>query len=181
MRLPREADSQRRQTAGARLLVVGVDPGTIKMGVGAVLSDDDRLTLAFSEVLSPPRSAPLSDRLGWLHERMSRAFDDLRPTVVAIEQPFVARNVKAALAVGQAQAVAMIAAAHLRIPVANYSPSEVKKAVTDYGGSSKEQVQQMVSVLLGIDEILEPPDRADALAVAICHINRSRELEIAEL
>ena len=163
------------------MLVVGVDPGTINMGVGAVLSDDDLLTLAYSEVLSPPKSAPLSDRLGWLHERMSRALEDIRPSVVAIEQPFVARNVKAALAVGQAQAVAMIAAARLGIPVAGYSPSEVKKAVTDYGGSSKEQVQQMVSVLLGMDEILEPPDRADALAVAICHINRSRALEIAEL
>lgn len=163
------------------MLVVGVDPGTINMGVGAVLSDDDLLTLAYSEVLSPPKSAPLSDRLSWLHDRMSRALEDLMPSVVAIEQPFVARNVKAALAVGQAQAVAMIAAARLGIPVAGYSPSEVKKAVTDYGGSSKEQVQQMVSVLLGMDEILEPPDRADALAVAICHINRSRALEIAEL
>ena len=162
------------------MLVVGVDPGTIRMGVGGVLSDDDQLTMVYSEVLSPPRSAPLSDRLGWLLDRMSRAMEELRPSVVAIEQPFVARNVKAALAVGQAQAVAMIAAARLEIPVANYSPSEVKKAVTDYGGSSKEQVQQMVSVLLGIDEILEPHDRADALAVAICHINRSRELEIAE-
>ena len=160
------------------MLVVGVDPGTIKMGVGAVLSDDDNLTLAYSELLSPPRSAPLADRLAWLHDRMSRTLEDLMPSVVAIEQPFVARNVKAALAVGQAQAVAMIAAARLKIPVAGYSPSEVKKAVTDYGGSSKEQVQQMVSVLLGIDEILEPPDRADALAVAICHINRSRELDI---
>ena len=160
------------------MLVVGVDPGTIRMGVGGVISDDDKLTLAYSELLSPPRSAALSDRLEWLHDRMSRALEDLRPSVVAIEQPFVARNVKAALAVGQAQAVAMIAAARLKIPVASYSPSEVKKAVTDYGGSSKEQVQQMVSVLLGMDEVLEPPDRTDALAVAICHINRSRELEI---
>ncbi len=163
------------------MLVIGVDPGTIRMGVGGVLSDEGDLTLAYSEVLSPPRSAPLSDRLGWLHERMSMTLEDLRPAVVAIEQPFVARNVKAALAVGQAQAVAMIAAARLEIPVAGYSPSEVKKAVTDHGGSSKEQVQQMVSVLLGIDEVLEPADKADALAVAICHINRTRELEIAGL
>ena len=153
------------------MLVVGVDPGTINMGVGAVLSDDDLLTLAYSEVLSPPKSAPLSDRLGWLHERMSRALEDLRPSVVAIEQPFVARNVKAALAVGQAQAVAMIAAARLGIPVAGYSPSEVKKAVTDYGGSSKEQVQEMVSVLLRLDAVPSSSDAADALAVAICHIN----------
>jgi crossover junction endodeoxyribonuclease RuvC len=159
---------------------MGVDPGTVKMGVGGVLSDDDHLTLAYSELLSAPRSKPLSDRLGWLYDQISRALEDLRPSVVAIEQPFVARNVKAALAVGQAQAVAMIAAARLGIPVAGYSPSEVKKAVTDYGGSSKEQVQQMVSVLLDIDEILEPPDKADALAVAICHINRSRELDFVE-
>ena len=162
------------------MLVVGVDPGTIKMGVGGVLTDDDHLTLAYSELLSPPRSKPLSDRLGWLYDRMSRALEDLRPSIVAIEQPFVARNVKSALAVGQAQAVAMIAAARLSIPVASYSPSEVKKAVTDYGGSSKEQVQQMVSVLLGLDDVLEQPDIADALAVAICHINRSRELDIME-
>lgn len=162
------------------MLVVGVDPGTIRMGIGGVLSDEGNLTLAYSELLSPPRSAPLSDRLEWLHDRMNRALEELRPSFLAIEQPFVARNVKAALAVGQAQAVAMIAAARLEIPVAGYSPSEVKKAVTDYGGSSKEQVQQMVSVLLGIDDVLEPADRADALAVAICHINRSRELEIAD-
>ena len=98
--------------------------------------------------------------------------------MVAIESPFVARNVKAAVAVGQAQAVAMIAAASHGVPVATYAPREVKKAVTDHGGSSKEQVQDMVQAMLGLSERLEPSDRADALAVAICHIQSTRGAEI---
>ena len=100
------------------------------------------------------------------------------PEVVAIESPFVSRNVKAAVAVGQAQAVAMIAAASHGVPVATYAPREVKKAVTDYGGSSKEQVQGMVQALLGLSEPLEPPDKADALAVAICHIQSTQTVGI---
>ena len=155
------------------MLVLGVDPGTYKTGVGLVSSEDGDMTMTYSDVLSPPRSASLSDRLEWIHTRMGRLMDDLKPSVVAIEQPFVSRNVRAAMAVGQAQAVAMIAASHRKIPVVSYSPREVKKSVTDHGGSSKEQVQGMVGVLLGISEPLEPSDRADALAVAICHINNS--------
>ena len=136
------------------------------------------MIMTHSDVLSPPRSASLSDRLAWIHDRMVQIIDELKPTVVAIEQPFVSRNVKAAMAVGQAQAVAMIAASHRNIPVVNYSPREVKKAVTDHGGSSKEQVQGLVGVLLGLSEPLEPSDRADALAVAICHINNSLMVDV---
>jgi crossover junction endodeoxyribonuclease RuvC len=160
------------------MLVLGVDPGTFKTGVGAVSSENGDMTMTYSDVLSPPRSASLSDRLAWIHDRMTQLMDDLKPSVVAIEQPFVSRNVRAAMAVGQAQAVAMIAAAHRNIPVVNYSPREIKKAVTDHGGSSKEQVQSMVGVLLGISEPLDPPDRADALAVAICHINNSLMVDV---
>ena len=161
------------------MLVVGVDPGTFKMGVGAVRSDGGDLILAHSEVLIPRRSAPLPDRLAWLHVRLSELLASLRPDVLAVEQPFVSRNVRAAMAVGQAQAVAMIAAAGLTIPVANYAPREVKKAVTDYGGSSKEQVQEMVQVLLGLPDPIESSDRADALAVAICHINNSQVYHVS--
>ena len=160
------------------MLVLGVDPGTFKTGVGFVSSQDGDMIMTHSDVLSPPRSASLSDRLAWIHDRMVQIIDELKPTVVAIEQPFVSRNVKAAMAVGQAQAVAMIAASHRNIPVVNYSPREVKKAVTDHGGSSKEQVQGMVGVLLGLSEPLEPSDRADALAVAICHINNSLMVDV---
>ncbi len=148
------------------------------MGVGAIEVDGDSYAVILSAALSPPRKASISERLAWLHERMDAIVKDLNPEVVAIESPFVSRNVKAAVAVGQSQAVAMIAAASHGVPVATYAPREVKKAVTDYGGSSKEQVQGMVQALLGLSDTLEPPDRADALAVAICHIQSTQTVGI---
>ncbi len=148
------------------------------MGIGAVEYGGDDYTLTLSEALAPPRKAEIAERLRWLHGRLDQIVRDLKPDFVAIETPFVSRNVKAAMAVGQAQAAAMIAAASNGVPVASYAPSEVKKAVTDYGGASKAQVQEMVQSLLGLDEPLEPPDRADALAVAICHISSSQMTEI---
>ena len=164
------------------MLVLGVDPGTYSMGVGAVERDGDRYSPRMSASLSPPRSASLPERLAWLHDSLERAVRELNPDFVAIETPFVSRNVKTALAVGQAQAAAMIAAAGRGTPVALYSPSEVKKAVADHGGASKDQVREMARALLGIAEPLESADAADALAVAICHINNSliQEVEMWE-
>ncbi len=172
------------EEGGARrkTVVLGVDPGTYSMGVGAVEREDDRCVLRLSDALKPPRSASLPERLAWLSDRLDRLIRELKPDCVAIETPFVSRNVKAALAVGQAQAAAMIAAAANGVPVASYSPSEVKKAVADHGGASKEQVQEMTRALLGLAEPLEPADRADAAAVAVCHLNRSliHEVEMRE-
>ena len=160
------------------MLVLGIDPGTYSMGVGAVEVDGDSYAVILSTALSPPRKAEIAERLAWLHDQLDSIVQDLNPEVVAIESPFVSRNVKAAVAVGQSQAVAMIAAASHGVPVATYAPREVKKAVTDYGGSSKEQVQGMVQALLGLSDPLEPPDRADALAVAICHIQSTQTVGI---
>ncbi len=160
------------------MLVLGVDPGTYKMGIGLVESDGDSYSLRLSDALSPPRKAELAARLGWLHSRLEELVAEIRPDVVAVESPFVGRNIKAAISVGQAQAVAMVAAASHGIPVSMYAPREVKKAVTDNGGSSKEQVQDMVQFLLDLPDPLEPSDRADAAAVAICHINNVQTHDI---
>ncbi len=160
------------------MLVLGVDPGTYRMGVGLVESDGEMYSLRLSDALSPPRSAELAARLGWLHSRLEELMAEIRPDVVAVESPFVGRNIKAAISVGQAQAVAMVAAASHGIPVSMYAPREVKKAVTDNGGSSKEQVQDMVQFLLDLPDPLEPSDRADAAAVAICHINNAQTHDI---
>ncbi|MXY22806.1 MAG: crossover junction endodeoxyribonuclease RuvC [Dehalococcoidia bacterium] len=160
------------------MLVLGVDPGTYKMGIGLVESDGESYSLRLSDALSPPRKAELAARLGWLHGRLEELVAELRPDVVAVESPFVGRNIKAAISVGQAQAVAMVAAASHGIPVSMYAPREVKKAVTDNGGSSKEQVQDMVQFLLDLPNPLEPSDRADAAAVAICHINNTQAHDI---
>ena len=160
--------------------ILGIDPGTFKMGVGVVDAEGGRLCLAYSAVLSPPRADPLSQRLSYIYEQLVQLTQIWQPTAIAIEEPFVARNVRSAMAVGQAQAVAMVAAAHHALPVACYSPREVKRAVTDYGASSKEQVQEMVRLLLGLrEESGQPLDETDALAVAICHINSSQVQELA--
>ena len=149
------------------------------MGIGAVEVDGDQYAVTLSTALNPPRKADIAERLAWLHERLATPLcRTSSPEIVAIESPFVSRNVKAAVAVGQSQAVAMIAAASHGVPVATYAPREVKKAVTDYGGSSKEQVQGMVQALLGLSEPLDPPDRADALAVAICHVQSTQTFGI---
>ena len=173
---------RRGEGGGGSLLVLGIDPGTYVTGVGAVEREDDGCALRMSGALRAPRSASLPERLAWLHERLERTVRDVKPDFVAIETPFVSRNAKAALAVGQAQAAAMIAAAARGVPVALYTPGEVKKAVADHGGASKEQVRDMARALLGMDEPPETTDAADALAVAICHINGSliHEVEMWE-
>lgn len=152
--------------------VLGVDPGTFRMGVGILDSEDGRLKLVHTGVLRARRGEPLYRRLHHLYEDLLRVISTWRPGVMAVEAPFVANNVRAAMAVGQAQAVAMVAAARNDIEVQGYSPREVKLAVTDHGGSAKEQVEEMVRVLLDLPaDWKEPSDAADALAVAICHAN----------
>jgi len=151
--------------------VLGVDPGTYKLGVGVVYSDGPELIPAFYGVLSPKKRDSLPERLHYIHEHLLSVINEWKPTEVAIEKPFAGRNIRSAMAIGHAQAIAMVAAARHGLPVSYYAPREVKQAITDYGGSSKEQVQEMVRVLLSLDVTPESTDAADALAVAICHLN----------
>ncbi len=158
--------------------ILGIDPGTYNMGVGVVDSRGSELDLVHVSVLTPRRSDPLPARLNAMRLELDDLLSRLMPGSAAIEEPFVGRNVRAAIAVGQAQAVALMACAAHGLDVKGYTPRQVKLAVTDYGGSSKEQVQEMVRALLEVDEIPGPSDAADALAVAICHANASRALEL---
>ena len=153
--------------------VLGIDPGTYSMGVGVVTANGPDLAMAHSGVISPRRKDPLSERLRFLFDGLTRVFHEWEPSEVAIESPFAGQNIKAAMAIGQAQGVAMLVAAQSGLTVTHYAPRQVKQAVTNHGGSSKDQVQEMVSVLLGLDTAPESSDAADALAVAICHINAS--------
>lgn len=154
--------------------ILGVDPGTLRMGVGIVDAQEGKLDAVHYDVLTCSRRSLPSQRLYELYQGIVKTIETWSPDEVAIEEPFVARNVRSAMAVGQAQAVAMLAAAHFGLPVSTYSPPEIKKAVTDFGGSAKSQVQEMVRLLLGLPELPQPDDAADALAVAICHVNASR-------
>ena len=154
--------------------VLGIDPGTFNMGLGIVDTDGPDLLMAHMDVLKAKRTLPLAERLNVLYGGILKCIDEWKPSETAVEQPFVARNVRSAMAVGQAQAIAMLAAANRGLAISTYTPSEVKQAVTDHGGSSKEQVQEMLRVLLGLTEAPASSDAADALAVAICHINAAR-------
>ena len=154
--------------------ILGIDPGTQTMGYGLIEGSDDELRMLDFGVLTSPRHALITERLPILYEGLEELIARYQPDEVAIEEPFVAKNVRSALAVGRAQAVAMLAAANKRIPIYTYTPARVKQVVADYGGSGKEQVQQMVQIQLGLAQIPQPSDAADALAIAICHLRESR-------
>ena len=153
---------------------LGIDPGTYNMGVGVIDAGGDALTLVDAAVLKAPRRAPHAERLHCLYMQLLEYIAEYKPDEIAIEEPFVARNARSAIAVGQAQAVALIAAAASGIGVETYAPREVKLSVTGFGDSSKEQVQEMALIALNAVGQAMSLDASDALAVSICHINSRR-------
>ena len=148
------------------------------MGYGMLEDSSDQPRMIECGVLTTPSSLALAERLRELYLGLTDLVVRLRPQEMAIEEPFVARNVRSALAIGRAQAVAMLAAATHGIPVATYPPAKVKRNVADYGRGDKEQVQRMVCVQLGLAESPGTSDATDALAVALCHL---REKQLAGL
>lgn len=153
--------------------VLGIDPGTVVLGYGAIDGGEEGITLVDCGVLSLSRRIPIEKRLCSLYQQLNQVIDRYQPDEVAIEEPFVARNVRTALAVGRAQAIAILAVANRGVPLYRYSPAQVKQQVTNYGGSTKEQVQEMVRIQLGLSQFSEPGDAADALAIAICHLRQT--------
>jgi crossover junction endodeoxyribonuclease RuvC len=157
--------------------VLGIDPGTLNMGYGVVDEEAGEMAMVDYGVVSLSSKVPVERRLSSLYKKLVEIVARHQPDEVAIEEPFVADNRRSALAVGRAQAVAILAAANKNLPVFRYLPTQVKQQVTDYGGSGKEQVQEMVRLQLGLAERPEPSDAADALAVAICHLHQ-KHIEI---
>ncbi len=151
--------------------VLGIDPGTIAMGYGAIETKDDEIAMVNCGALIAPARSPIGERLSYLYNQLLEIISRYQPDAVAIEQPFMAKNVKSALAIGQAQAIAILAATNQGIPTYEYTPTQVKQRVTNYGASSKEQIQEMVKLQLGLSQIPQPNDAADALAVALCHLS----------
>ena len=153
--------------------VLGVDPGTLNMGYGVIEEKGgSSIMMITCGVISVPQKMPIEERLRVLHEELTKIISEYKPEVVALEEPFVAGNARSALAIGRAQAVAILAAAQARLPIFRYMPTQVKQMVTSYGRSSKDQVQQVVKLQLGVTDLPAASDAADALAVAICHLNQ---------
>ncbi|MFH1639846.1 MAG: crossover junction endodeoxyribonuclease RuvC [Chloroflexota bacterium] len=152
------------------MIILGIDPGTVSMGYGVIESRDDEITLVdYGAFKCSPRT-PTEKRLGFLYARLLEIINRHKPDMVAVEEPFVSENVKSALAIGRAQAIAILAAVNNDVPISRYTPAEVKRQITNYGASSKEQIQEMIKLTLGLSQVPQPSDAADALAVAICHV-----------
>jgi crossover junction endodeoxyribonuclease RuvC len=150
-------------------VIIGIDPGTAILGYGVVAGNDNTRMVDFG-VIETGSDLPMADRLLILHDAMTDLIERHRPDELAVEQLFFARNVTTAIAVGQARGVVLLAAAQRGISIAEYSPSEIKNAIVGYGKADKRQMQEMVRILLGLPEVPHPDDAADALAVALCHV-----------
>jgi crossover junction endodeoxyribonuclease RuvC len=156
------------------MIFLGIDPGTAITGYGLVREDAGSLQAVAYGAITTPAEWGLPDRLAELHRQLSQLIALHRPASAAVEQLFFSRNVRTALAVGHARGVVLLALAQAGIPISEYTPLEVKQAVTGYGRADKKQIQEMVRVLLGLPGIPKPDDVADALAVAICHLHSSQ-------
>jgi crossover junction endodeoxyribonuclease RuvC len=164
-------------TVGAKFRVLGVDPAVAgATGYGIVEFERPGATpklIRFGSVKLPQR-ATFAARLREIHQLISKLVEEFAPDAVAVESVFMALNVKTALRLAEMRGVVLLAAAQAQIPAHSYSPREVKASVAGFGGASKQQVQQMVSSILGLSVFPEPADASDALAIALCHAHVSR-------
>jgi crossover junction endodeoxyribonuclease RuvC len=154
--------------------VIGIDPGTAITGWGVVEGEGDDLALIAYGAVTTAAGIPLPQRLQTIYRDLTAIVHKWQPTTAAIEELFFSKNAKTALAVGHGRGAAMLALANADLPIWEYKPLEVKQAITGHGGADKQQMQQMVKLLLELDDIPRPDDAADALAVAICHLHSAR-------
>ena len=156
-------------------LALGIDPGTATTGFGLVRIEEDGSLVAIKYgVFLTPKEATAPSRLGMLYDDLKALLAEYKPEMAAVEKLFFSRNVTTALAVGQARGVVMLCLHQAGIEPFEYTPNEIKQAVAGYGGADKRQVQEMVRALLQLDSIPKPDDAADALAIAITHLNTRR-------
>lgn len=162
--------------------VFGIDCGTEITGFGVVECDEtgalSRVVCVAAGAIRLARTQPLPQRLAEVHRVLSIELERWKPEIVAIEEVFYSVNAKSALKLGQVRGVALLAAAEHQLPVAEYAPLSIKSSVVGYGLAKKEQVQFMVARLLNLPELPEPPDVADALAIAICHLHTAQTIAL---
>jgi crossover junction endodeoxyribonuclease RuvC len=159
------------------VLVLGIDPGTAITGYGLV-REENGLALIECGVITTPAGQPLPFRLQTIYHELTILTARYRPDVGAVEELFFSRNARTALSVGHARGVALLALAEAGMPIHEYKPLEVKQAITGYGGADKQQVQEMVRLLLNLSAAPQPDDAADAVAVAVCHIHSARMMSL---
>ncbi|MFA5048042.1 MAG: crossover junction endodeoxyribonuclease RuvC [Patescibacteria group bacterium] len=153
---------------GKKKIVLGIDPGLADTGYGVISCQSGRLEMIAYGSIQTKKGLELSDRLVTLEKELYRIIKRYQPDEAGVEQLFFCNNVKTALMVGQARGVVLLTLMKNQLPLCEFTPLQVKQAVTGYGQADKRQVQQMVKTILGLKDIPRPDDAADALAIAIC-------------
>ena len=153
------------------MIILGIDPGLATLGYGVIEVNNDKRRLIQFGTLTTPAGQPMPQRLRAIFQGMNQLMDIYQPEDVAFEELFFSKNITTGMAVSAARGVALVAVAQRTDNLYEYTPMQIKQAVTGYGGADKHQVQQMVRMLLGMKEIARPDDAADAIAVALTHAN----------
>lgn len=154
--------------------ILGIDPGTGILGFGVVDIIKNKPTMVMGGVITTPAHTPLDERLEEIFDELTAIIAETKPSAMAIEKLFFSRNVTTAMSVSHARGVAMLTGRKARLPIAEYTPMQIKQTLTGYGKADKQQVQEMVRMQLGLKEIPRPDDAADALATAITHFFMTR-------
>lgn len=154
--------------------ILGVDPGTATTGFGVIDHVNGKYKLVDAGVITTTPDTPMPERLITIHQELTQIIADTKPDQAAVELLYFATNVTTAISVGQARGVILLTLAEAGLRPAEYTPMQIKQAVTGYGGAKKPQIQEMVRVLLGLTEIPRPDDAADALGIAITHANQPK-------
>lgn len=154
--------------------ILGIDPGIAIVGYGVVDKEGNRYKTIAYDAITTKAHTPLEDRLHKVYMGINEIIHEYKPDAMSIEELFFNNNAKTALTVGQARGVIILAAYQNNVPIFEYTPLQVKQALTGYGRASKMQIQQMMKSMLGLTEIPKPDDVADALAIAVCHGNSMR-------
>ncbi|HUY53384.1 MAG TPA: crossover junction endodeoxyribonuclease RuvC [Candidatus Dormibacteraeota bacterium] len=150
--------------------IIGIDPGTGILGFGVVdISNKGVLTLVDAGVIRTPANQADSDRLFTIYKELNEIITDTQPNIMSVEKLFFSQNVTTAMSVSQARGVVLLLGKQTKMELFEYTPLQIKQAVTGYGRATKAQIQEMVRVILRLKQIPEPDDCADALAAAICH------------
>ena len=154
--------------------ILGIDPGFAIVGWGVIEYSGSKFkTIAYGSIQTPA-GMRIEERLAKIHEQMNVLFDTYHPDAMAIEELFFNNNITTGIRVAEARGVILVSAEEHRVPIAEYTPSQVKQAVVGYGKAEKKQIISMVTMLLGLSEPPKPDDTADALAIAICHAHSDR-------
>lgn len=152
-------------------ITLGIDPGIAIVGFAVVVARGSELSMVACDVITTTAGTPLPQRLQVIYKQLSEVIATYQPHEAAMEELFFAKNARTAITVGQARGVAMLALANGGLSIAEYTPLQVKQAVTGYGGAKKEQIGEMVRILLHLKAVPRPDDAADAAAIAICHLH----------